>query len=290
MGFDVLSYAIGLQAGKGNGGGSSGGGGALEPGAYFYRPDIKVKNYYQQWAEYNGEIYSFRNTASGNTDYYTIEKLVDGEWTTVIDSCSLSSTQGNMNIMFLNGKLHFVNNRNHYEFDGATVTKKSNPVNNIDVGKAAVADGKLYTYYSSGQILYEWNESADTWSGTSLGSGYKGRTLLGCGKDLYLLDDSGNLSRYENGALTAVATLNDYYLRWQPIYYNGCIYYASDDYQNKAGKLYKYDIASGAQKLVGGMLERSSNSKMSVIQNKLFVMYGDGANSALSPLFMLEVE
>ena len=62
MGFDVLSYAIGLQAGKGNGGGSSGGGGALEPGAYFYRPDIKVKNYYQQWAEYNGEIYSWQTS------------------------------------------------------------------------------------------------------------------------------------------------------------------------------------------------------------------------------------
>ena len=38
---DILSYVLGVQAGKKSGGGSGGGGGSLEPGVYFKNSGIK---------------------------------------------------------------------------------------------------------------------------------------------------------------------------------------------------------------------------------------------------------
>lgn len=287
MAFDPLSFIIGQQTAKS--GGSSGG--AVPAGAYFYRPEIKTKNYHQQWVEYKGEIYAFRNTMSGNTSTTTVEKLVDGEWTTLITECEIVfSNMSVARIHELNGVLHLMSSTRHYVFDGETVTQKANlPSSSSDT--SAVAGGKLYSYYANKEVFLEWDENTDTWTQTSFGSSYVNRYMVGVGDYLYLIESNGNLTRYENGALTTVTNLNNFSASfWKPFAFNNCIYFANGENANTAGKLYKYNIADGTQKFVGGMLKNITGNTISVIRDKILFLYGDSANSKITPLFLLEVE
>ena len=206
---DVLSYVIGVQAGKKSGGGSGGsgggGGGALPPGVYYENdgmgiPRARDKSFFP----FNGNTYclSADNAASAYKAGTTIYRYDGASWVSVVATPDMSYSAAQGPYAFfggeLNGKIHIKASKTHYVFDGTTLTK----LNDLPSGelKLFIDGGKLMGTYSNN--YYEWDETTDAWTliTVTTPSGVLIKDLWTVGNNTYASDYNKKHYRFNNNA------------------------------------------------------------------------------------------
>ena len=173
MGFDTISYVMGMNAAKGSGSSGGGTGGASFPeGVYFENDGMGVPTkYYRYIYEKNGTLYSVARTSDGNSPTYSAKlyKYADGAWTALVTASEFRwscFTNYNCFQCVINGKTHFLGGSNH-----GVIDEENGTLTNLNYAPASLnyfIDNNRLFGESSGKF-YSWDESTDTWTqeGTS---------------------------------------------------------------------------------------------------------------------------
>lgn len=272
----VESHSVGIyQKVAGSGGGS------LPAGVYLEIGKIFLPNQYlQRLFYYNGDLYALTNTIASAGDGYNVFKYSDGSWVSVISSGSKTGFKGAhfWSYVEFDGKIHLLGceSKKHFVFDGTTIsTLNANIPNNIAAGGVFVQDNtlKAYSYYDG--IVYAWDKSTDTWTvEATVGLKYNYIYFYFNESEVYATNQK-TLYRYENGVLTEIATLTK--LPAEGILCDSCLVYYVDRGTTKGyySELYRYDLITGVETLIGICPYGDANGALYNIQNNLYFQFGD---------------
>lgn len=279
---DMVSFLLGrASAGNSESSGSSSGGSSgsssLEAGVYYNRElPQPPNNYYQQWFKFGGELYLITLTCSGLGNNCEIYKYTDGSWVKTVSAfTSYLSTPGNYCMIEYNGKMHMIGADSvyHLVFDGTTCTMLNNLPQKAYQVCAFIQNGE-YKYYSykTGSI-YVWDEESDSWSEeANVASSNTYYYAFTHGDDVFFWYQK-NLYKYEDGAITAFATMEGY-----PMFTNeGCIfgdyfYYITS--KTNSGKMRKYNLLTKEDTLLGYQPSYAVKSSMLILDGKLKMIHG----------------
>lgn len=220
------------------------GGGSLPAGAYWEALNIPSYNTYRQrWIEFNGELYALINSTSGNAGMRYIYRFVNNAWSLVCDfGTNMGGCASGITAVEYNGKIHFAgsSNKNHYIFDGNSITQIASFPNAHEKRGLFVQNEKLKLYsYQTGSI-YVWDENADTWTVEATpGSAYAYYYFFSINNVLY-----ATKGKYfyicENGEMTQIGsfTVSVNVL----INIGNKIYFYGASYSEKPHLLYAFDV------------------------------------------------
>lgn len=163
---DITSYVMGMNAGKKSAGGGGSGSGVLPAGCYLSVAEWSPPSDYRyKIAKLGEQIYAFAAEYSGYGDG-TINKVykLDSEtkkWSNIISlSSGVLDFRSTLGVEY-DGKLHLFYSKNHYVFDGATLTAYANlPISGTIY--PTIYNGKIYCYFYGKQLL-EWDDANDSW-------------------------------------------------------------------------------------------------------------------------------
>lgn len=183
--------------------GGSGGGGSLPAGIYLSSSDVFLKpnNYTQKRFMYNGELYAATGNLQAAGYLYYIYKWNGSAWEQIVSVTDCTMDSAAWYGVEYNGNFHMIDNKQHYVFDGATLTASTSCTGAYS--KPFVWQGKLCVYDESYKA-YEWDDDASTWTQFATLS-YRAVYPLVYNDELYFTASS-RVSKYENGSLTQVAT------------------------------------------------------------------------------------
>lgn len=221
---DITSFVLGYQKGKASGGSGGGGtgGGSLPAGVYLSASPIKnpTTNRHKRFM-FNGELYAscYPNTGSGNLR--TIYKWNGTAWETLLTSSSASTDIAgggmdsvNWNCAEFNGKLHMVDGKYHYVFDGENLVRTTDCTGASET-TLCVWQGKLYlvdSHSSNTRGLYEWDDDSSAWNTVTTFSFYPGEGIS-YGDQLYCINGT-TVYKYVDDTLTswgnAPASMREY--------------------------------------------------------------------------------
>lgn len=236
---DITSFVLGYKKGKASGG-SGGGGGSLPAGMYFTASSNKSPtNYRHKRFMYNGELYATWYNAAGSGYANRLSKWNGSAWESVLSS-QLSTMDGtNWGACEYNGKMHFIEGKSHYVFDGTTFTK-STDLPAMGYGDPVIYQGKIVTYVGSEGSLYEWDDTNSVWVSMAklANNSYTYYAPFTYNDTLYL-EESNKLYIYDNGVMTEVASVSGGSDNWR--IYNG------KAVSFKFGKAYFVDLSTYAE-------------------------------------------
>lgn len=203
---------VGTADTSGGDGGGSSGGGTLPAGVYLSASDIKnPTNYRHKRFMFNGELYAGAGNVAGGGYLHAIYKWNGSAWVTLLSGSSTTADLigGTMDSILwkcveYNGKLHMIESKCHYVFDGTNLTRSTN----LPYGEtsACVCNGKLYVYSDSGssKSVYEWDDDNSAWNTVVNFSSYAGK-IISYGDQLYFVS-SNTITKYVDGKLTEWGT------------------------------------------------------------------------------------
>lgn len=236
---DILSFALGMNAGKASGGGSSGGGGALPAGTYFEQIEpIMPGTYFGKHFVFKDELYLWQKTVSSGSGckYY---KFANDQYTEILATDSYAEPINT--VVVLGDLVHMITGTYHYVFDGSTQTR----LNACPKGwnSVFVHNGELYGSYSSSSYLYKWKPDTDEWVETDIPQLLVGATFVFNG-EIYAIKYNKNLYQLKNGEYVQLCTAPvnlDLTVRF--VGKDGCLYIPSSSIP---GACYKFDSVNNA--------------------------------------------
>lgn len=237
------------------GGGSVGG--TLPAGAYMeVLPYAPPNSYYQTLFYLGGELYCMTLNYTGHGEDSTIYKYNGESWDSVCSSGGISPIGAQF--VLYNGEWHMFASHEettHCKFDGTTFTTLSDLPSKLYKSCVFFHDGyvKYYSYYTG--TIYVWDDATDTWAAEAvIGSKYDYYYPAVINNEVYF-NKNKVLYKYENGAVTQVATLLD--IPNAIFAYNDALYY----YRNYTSycKLYRYDVYTGQDVLFGYFTDVTEN-------------------------------
>jgi hypothetical protein len=247
------------------GGGIGGGGGSLPAGVYFTASSIKSPtNFRHKRFMFNGELYAIWYNAAGNGYANRLSKWNGSAWESVLSS-QLSTMDGTgWKACEYNGKMHFIEGKSHYVFDGTTFTN-STDLPEMIYGNPVIYQGKIVAYVTTGGNLYEWDDTNSAWvSMAKLANNNDTYYAPFTYNDTLYLVESKKLYIYNDGVLNEVATLSRDGDRWY-IYNGKAIYF--DQFNGKAYFIVLSNYAESIYTIPAGIYQ------FSVIPDSLFVLY-----------------
>lgn len=291
---DIISYVMGMQAGKksAESGGSSGGG-TLPAGIYLASPEWSSPSSYRYRVfKFNGETYALAGsvTSAGYANYLYKLDSTTNKWTTLLSTttgsyglaeASIDSTA--WSAVEYDGKFHFLSGKYHAIFDGTNFTKSTSIPNGISTN-LAVYQNKLYAFESDYYYLYEWDGTNSTWTSLGILSG-KPYYMYGINGELYF-SKSNTLYKYVDGTLETYMTCT-YSLDVNNVHIlNDALYYT-----NGGGKksLYKVNLSTKEETLIA---KRSGFLKefYSVNTNDIsFVGITNNTTASYVPFFIMNI-
>jgi hypothetical protein len=181
------------------------GGGSLPAGGYYEQIHPNMPQSYQgRHFVFKGELYLIQRTASSG-DVCNIYKFINGEYTPVLTSVTIYSGYACDAIEY-NGVMHLIRYKNHYTFDGTSVTKLATP--SYEIMNPAVIDGKLYGYTTNG--FWEWDDANGAWIERNVLSWHNYPTFTVNGKVYMILFKELKEIDIVNGVATTIKTFDSY--------------------------------------------------------------------------------
>lgn len=251
-----------------------GGDGSLPAGIYWSGSEYKLPNHYtQSWFMYNGELHALTNTMVNASSEWKIYKMTDGAWGEVASGTSGISNKS-PKYFEINGKFYMFDGRNLRIFDGTSITA----LTGVPVGTygsvAFIQGGKLKSYSYSNGTVYVYDETTDTWTEeATIGSKNNYYYFCNVGEDVYC-SKSKELFKYENGAITKIATLSRSAEKF--FVYKSCLYYSYNESTTLPNEFWKYDPATGTDTLVGSVPYNSN--PLITLNGNLYCIFGSASD------------
>lgn len=254
---NIKDFLLGYEAGVAQGGGGNGGGGSFPTGLYWKDGGITMPTkYHQQWFSLNGEQYAIATSYSGAGNWGDIYKYTNGAWAKIITGTSANkypATIGGMNIVEYNGKVHMAGGetKRHKVFDGVSVTSM-NDLPAYCANRSMFVHNNTLKYYSYDDgSVYAWDETSDTWTvEATIASSY---TYINFAVD----NKTGNayctksltIYKYNGAALEEIGLCS----KWGTALgiHNGNLYYRHATYSYTPDAVYRFNIATGIETLIG---------------------------------------